>query len=112
MSGEPGMAGAPMPEMAAPQYGFRHTIDSALETLEHLGISSRRLTIRMAGLGWPAGWIVEQKPGAGTPLAPDSAVELSVAGLGLFHTLPVGMWDRAGDGNIGTQEIVELFDDP
>jgi Type VI secretion, TssG len=112
MSAATGFAGVPMPEMAAPQYGFRHTINSALETLEHLGVSSRRITIRMAGLGWPAGWIVEQKPEAGTTLAPDSAIELSVAGLGLFHTLPVGMWDRAGDGNIGTQEIVELFDDP
>lgn len=112
MSTAAGLASVPMPEMAAPQYGFRHNINSALETLEHLGISSRRITIRMAGLGWPAGWIVEQKPEAGTPLAPDTAIELSVAGLGLFHSLPVGMWDRAGDGNIGTQEIVELFDDP
>jgi hypothetical protein len=101
-----------MPEMAAPQYGFRHTVNSALETLEHLGISSRRITIRMAGLGWPAGWIVEQKPEAGTPLSPDTAIELSVAGLGLFHNLPVAMWDHASDGGIGTQEIVELFDDP
>jgi hypothetical protein len=101
-----------MPEMAAPQYGFRHTIDSALETLEHLGVSSRRITIRMAGLGWPSGWIVEQKPDAGMPLTPDTAVELSVSGLGLFHCLPVGMWDRGGNGQIGTQEIVELFDDP
>jgi hypothetical protein len=101
-----------MPEMSAPQYGFRHTINSALETLEDLGVSPRRITIRMAGLGWPSGWVVGQKPEGGATLAPDTFVRLSVAGLGLFHRLPVGMWDRAGDGRIGTQEIVELFDDP
>src|SRR4051794_23941146 len=100
------LAGPPMPEMAAPQYGFRHNVNSALETLEKLGVSARRVTIRMAGLGWPAGWIVEQSPPAGAPLLADTPVELSVSGLGLFHCLPVGMWDRAGDGNIGTQEIV------
>jgi predicted component of type VI protein secretion system len=100
-----------MPEMAAPQYGFRHTVDSALETLERLGVSARRITIRMAGLGWPAGWVIEQAPAAGALLMPDTMVRLSVAGLGLFHRLPVAMWERAGDGRIGTQEIVELFDD-
>lgn len=101
-----------MPEMAAPQYGFRHTVDSALETLERLGVSSRRITIRMAGLGWPSGWVIGQAPAAGAPLNPDTAVRLSVAGLGLFHCLPSAMWERAGEGRIGTQEIVELFDDP
>jgi hypothetical protein len=103
---------APMPEMAAPQYGFRHNINSALTTLENLGVSPRRITIRMAGLGWPSGWVVEQKPEAGSPLAADTVVELSVAGLGLFHSLPVGMWDRGVDGAIGAKEIAELFDDP
>lgn len=101
----------PMPEMAAPQYGFRHTVHSALETLQQLGISPRRVTIRMAGMGWPSGWIVEQKPAAGTPLTQDVAVELAVAGLGLFHHLPVAMWERGGESGLGTQEILELFDD-
>ncbi|MEO8367753.1 MAG: type VI secretion system baseplate subunit TssG [Candidatus Solibacter sp.] len=112
MSKTPNSVGSVMPELAAPQYGFWHTINSALETLERLGVSSRRITIRMAGLGWPAGWIVDQRPEAGTTLTADTVIEVWAAGLGLFHTLPVGMWDRAGDGNIGTQEIVELFDDP
>ena len=101
-----------MPELTAPQYGFRHTVDSALESLERLGVPARRITIRMAGLGWPAGWVVGQSPAAGAPLTPNTIVQLSVAGLGLFHCLPVAMWERAGESGVGTQEIVELFDDP
>jgi hypothetical protein len=101
-----------MPEMAAPQYGFRHNIHSALTALEQLGVSARRITIRMAGPGWPAGWVVGQKPAAAVPLTVDTMVELSVAGPGLFHALPVGMWNSGPEESIGTKEIVELFDDP
>jgi len=101
-----------MPEMAAPQYGFRHNIHSALTALEQLGVSARRITIRMAGPGWPAGWVVAQKPEAGASLTVDTIVELSVAGPGLFHALPVGMWNSGPEDEIGTKDIVELFDDP
>ena len=101
-----------MPDLSRSHYGFHHTVNSALETLSALGISSRRVTIRMAGLGDPSGWVTRQQPEAGTILRPDATIVLSISGLGLFHHLPVAMWESGGDQAVGTREIVELFDDP
>ncbi len=100
-----------MPDLAHPTHGFHHTVDSALAIMSHSGVPSSRITIRMAGLGWPVFWVVEQSPPAGSPLTPDVHVALSVAGLGFFHELPVGMWDSGGEAEPGTREIVELLDD-
>jgi Type VI secretion, TssG len=66
----------------------------------------------MAGRGWQPFWVVEQSPAPGELLGPDASIVLHIAGLGLFHSLPVGMWDRGGDAELGTKEIVDLFDDP
>jgi hypothetical protein len=101
-----------MPDLASPHFHFHHTLHSALEVLARLGISGPRITIRVAGPGFKPDWIVAQEPAAGTPLRPDEVVHLSIAGLGFFHQLPVGMWERSRDGEIGTRELVELFDDP
>src|SRR6266700_3174851 len=101
-----------MPDFSRSHYGFHHTVDSALEILQDLRVSPVRITIRMAGRGWPTCWVVEQSPGPGTILSKDTAVSLAVAGLGFFHALPVGMWEKGGETEPGTQEILELVDDP
>lgn len=101
-----------MPDFCDSSHSFHHTVDSALDVLSELDISPARITIRMAGRGWQPFWVVEQFPAAGDPLGPDTSIVLHIAGLGLFHSLPVGMWDRGGDAELGTKEIFELFDDP
>jgi hypothetical protein len=101
-----------MPDFAGPQRGFHHTVDSALEVLWGLGVSASRITVTMVGAGWPAGWVVDQTPLPGVPLGSDVSVSLSVAGLGLFHLLPVGFWEEGGPAEPGTKEIVSLVDDP
>jgi hypothetical protein len=101
-----------MPSLAAGTAGFRHTVGSALEVLADLGVPASRVTIRMAGLGYPSRWVVQQDPPAGAPLDGSVTIALSIAGLGYYHALPVGMWDSGGDRELGTQELVELFDDP
>jgi hypothetical protein len=106
------MTGVTMPDLSHAFYGFHHTVDSALEVLESRGVPASRLTVRMAGRGYPVYWVIDQTPRPGQPLGPDSHVVLTVAGLGFFHSLPVGMWDKGGEAEPGTQEIVEAFDDP
>lgn len=101
-----------MPDFCDSSHGFHHTVDSALDVLSELGIPPARITVRMAGRGWQPFWVVEQLPQAGLPLGSDASIVLHVSGLGLFHSLPVGMWDRGGDTELGTKEILELFDDP
>jgi hypothetical protein len=101
-----------MPDFCRGTHGFHHTLDSSLEILAAMGISSSRITIRMAGAGWPAYWVVAQSPATGTALTEDVAVSLSIAGPSFFHSLPAGMWDTGGEQQPGTREIVELFDDP
>jgi hypothetical protein len=101
-----------MPAFSQPERGFHHTVDSALAVLAELGISASRVTLTMAGLGWPLRWIVDQSPAAGTPLGPEVRVSLSVSGLGFFPSLPVGFWDEGGEAEPGTKEIVSPVDDP
>lgn len=101
-----------MPSFAAGFHGFHHTVDSALEVLSTMGISASRVTLRMANRGWPSRWVVDQTPAAGTPIADGDSITLSIAGLGYYHALPVGMWDSGGESEPGTKEIFELLDDP
>jgi hypothetical protein len=103
---------ARMPDLAQSFCGFHHNLDSALAMLCELKIPVHRVTIRMEGKGYPTRWIVEQSPAPGTAVDPGTSIELTVAGLGYFHSLPVGMWDKGGEAEAGTQEIVELLDDP
>lgn len=101
-----------MPQLAHSKRGYRHTIDSALETLRSIGVGYNRITISKAGRGWPDRTIVAQEPMPGASLGPDTSVHLRVAGTGVFHGLPVGMWDRGHDIQPGTAELVGLLDDP
>jgi len=101
-----------MPDFSTPYRGFHHTVDSALEVLFRLGVSPSRITLRMEGRGYPSHQVVSQRPPAGSPLPPGQSIVLSVAGLGFFHSLPAGMWDKGGEAEAGTQEIVEVLDDP
>jgi len=101
-----------MPDFAGATHAFHHTVDSALAALADMGVSSARITLRMDGLGYPTRWIVSQTPPAGVPLTPGVDISLIVAGTGIFHALPVAMWDKGGAAEPGTQEVVELFDDP
>src|SRR6516225_5467678 len=98
-----------MPCFESGFFGFHHTIDSALEVLGYLGVSSSRITVEMAGRGYPARWVLAQTPPPGAPLDPGVMITLKVAGLGYFHALPAGMWDRGGESEIGTQEIVAVL---
>jgi len=93
-------------------FGFHHTVDSALQVLAEMGVSPSRITLRMAGHGYPSRWVVSQDPPAGSELGAGVNVTLSIAGLGYFHALPVGMWDKGGESGMGTQEILEAMDDP
>jgi hypothetical protein len=100
-----------MPDMVSPRHGFHHTVDSALLTLLRLGIGTDRITIRKAGRGWRRSRVIEQQPAATTPRTQDMVVDLTVEGDGMFHHLPVGMREASREGEIGTCELVSIFDD-
>jgi len=100
-----------MPDVVQPRHGFHPTVDSALLTLLRLGIGTDRITIRKAGRGWARARVIEQQPAAGAPLTQDVVIELSVEGDGMFFHLPVGMREASRDGEIGTRELVSIFDD-
>ena len=101
-----------MPYLESGFAGFHHTVDSALKVLAELGVSQSRISLRMAGLGYPARWIVSQDPPPGSDLGPGVLVKLTVSGLGYFNALPVGMWDSGGETEMGTHEVLEILDDP
>jgi hypothetical protein len=101
-----------MPDLSHARHGFRHTLDSALEVLAGLGVSPDRITLEMAGRGWPTHTVVAQEPAAGASLGLNQAVALWVAGSGVFFDLPSGMWDLGGEPEPGTGELITIFDDP
>ena len=101
-----------MPELARSQQGFHHTVDSALEIFATLGVSASRISINMAGRGLPSRWVEAQRPAPGTPITSGDTIQLTVAGLGYFHNLPVACWDTGGEAEIGTREILSVLDDP
>src|SRR5262245_5064541 len=100
-----------MPDVIRPRHGFHHTIDSALLTLLRLGVGAERITIRKAGRGWSRSRVIEQQPAAAGPLGREAVVELTVEGDGMFLHLPVGMREASREGEVGTQELVSIFDD-
>jgi hypothetical protein len=100
-----------MPDVVRLRHGFHHTVDSALLTLLRLGIGTDRITIRKAGRGWARSRVIEQQPRAGTPLTQNVVVELTVTGDSMFYHLPVGMHEASNDGEMGTREMVSIFDD-
>jgi len=100
-----------MPDLTRARHGFSHTIDSALLVLMRMGIGSERVTIRKAGRGWGRARVIDQQPAAGKGLTSEMVVELIVEGDSMFHQLPVGMHEASRDGEIGTRELVSIFDD-
>lgn len=101
-----------MPNFAQGTAGFAHTVDSAVNVLDALGIAESRLTLRMAGAGRPSLQIVRQDPSAGTRLTPSVPITLWIAGFGFFGTLPLPMRESGGEAEMGTRELCESFDDP
>lgn len=101
-----------MPDLTRPRYGFSHDIDSALTSLARADIAPERITIKSGGPGWRSRRVVEQDPPPGHALTADKDVKLTVGGEGLFYYLPTGMRDGGGEGELGTEELAALFDDP
>src|SRR5438105_39643 len=56
-----------MPDFIWPQFGFYHTIDSALASLSRAGITPERITIKKIGRGWQSQRVVEQHPDDDSP---------------------------------------------
>lgn len=108
------MSGTPlqMPCLESGSHGFHHTVDSALQVLAALNVSPERISLRMDGRGYPSRWLVGQDPPPGAELGPGVQITLTIAGLGYFHALPVGMWDTGGDQTLGTKELLGIIDDP
>ena len=100
-----------MPDLATPRRGLRHTIDTALQTLERLGVDFDRVVVRRAGAGWETGTIVGQEPAAGTELGEQTRVVLSVAGTGALESLPFSLREDS-DEELRADELFALFDNP
>jgi hypothetical protein len=103
---------AVMPDFSGGSYAHHHTVHSALASLTALGIGSERIVLKRSGReARPSGTVIGQYPPAGRPLYATTIVQLQIAGLGLAHSLPAGMWDSGGESVAGTREILEPFDD-
>jgi hypothetical protein len=101
-----------MPDFVSGTHAFHHTVDSALATLDDLGIPPSRISIRSGGFGYPGNWVVRQDPAPATALTGATEITLFAGTGGFFHELPVGMWDRGGEEQPGTAEILDPVDDP
>jgi hypothetical protein len=100
-----------MPDFVRPTRGVRHTIDSAIPTLERLGVPDDRVVLESAGAGWLRGTIVRQHPEAGEPLTPRTRVVLHVAGTGALDSVPFPLRD-ADDREFRVDRLLQLFDNP
>lgn len=77
-----------MPDFVNPTRAFHHTLGSAIESLERLGVSRDRLTLEWAGAGEAFDRIVAQDPAKGAPIAERDRVTLRVSGTGSFESHP------------------------
>src|SRR5215475_4046675 len=100
-----------MPEFDSPQYGYRHTVDSALFSLLSLGVDPDQITMGKAGRGWTEGRIVAQQPLPQAPVGSRDIV-LNVGGEGLFDRLPTGFRDRGTETEPGVDVLLQSLDDP
>src|SRR5579862_8083011 len=100
-----------MPDFVQETSEFSHTVDSAIQVLEALGIEDSRLTLQMAGPGGRPLRVVRQTPAPGTPLTPSVAVNLWISGLGFFYGLPMPMRESGAEAEMGTLELCRVFDD-
>jgi hypothetical protein len=101
-----------MPDFVSGTHAFHHTVDSALATLDSLRLPPSRISICSGGFGYPANWVVRQEPEPGTPVTGATEIALYVSTGGFLHELPVGMWDRGGEEQPGTAELLDPIDDP
>ena len=100
---------APMPDLVTPTRGVRHTIDSAIPTLERLGVPADRVVLESAGAGWLRGTIVGQRPAPGNAITSRTRIVLQVAGTGAFESLPFPLRD-ADDREFRVDRLLALFD--
>ena len=100
-----------MPDFATPRRGIRHSIDSALQSLERIGVEIDRVVIRRAGAGWPVGTVVGQEPAAGVALTDRTRIVLAVAGTGSLESLPFPLREDSDD-DVRADELFALFDSP
>lgn len=100
-----------MPDLVTPTRGVRHTVDSAIPTLDRLGVPPERVVLESAGAGWQRGTIVRQQPAPGEPLTPRTRVVLHVAGTGALDSMPFPLRD-ADDREFRVDRLLALFDNP
>ena len=103
--------GPVMPDFIRPRRGARHTLDTALRSLRHLGFDDARVVVESAGPGWSPGTVVRQSPPPGQLLGPRTRVILGVAGVGALESLPYAMRD-VDDSAFGVDPLMALFDNP
>ena len=102
-----------MPDFVSGTHAFRHTMHSALASLEAERVSPGRLRLRSVGReSVPEGTVVGQSPAPGEPVDDSTVLSLEIAGEGFYHHLPFGMWDEGGEKTAGTREMLEGIDDP
>lgn len=100
-----------MPDLSGVTRGVRHTLDSALPSLLRLGVSLDEIVVESAGLGWPEGTVVRQRPEPGEPLRERARVVLGVAGEGALDALPYPLRDT-DDTPFGVDPLFALIDSP
>jgi hypothetical protein len=100
-----------MPDLVSPTRGVRHTVDSAIPTLERLGVRPDRIVLESAGAGWLRGTIVRQRPAPGESVTQRTRVVLHVAGTGAFESLPFPLRD-ADDRELRVDRVLAIFDNP
>lgn len=101
-----------MPDFVHGTASYTHTVDSAMQVLDALGIAESRLTLQMAGPGRHGLEIVRQSPTPGVPLTPSTTITLWISGFGFFDALPMPMRESGGEAEFGTRELCRIFDDP
>ncbi len=100
-----------MPDLVTPRRGIRQTVDSALPSLDRLGVELDRIVLRSAGAGWTTGTVVAQQPPPGTEIGPQTRVVLDVAGIGALDSLPFPLREDS-DGDMAADAFFALFDNP
>lgn len=101
-----------MPDFVRARRGARHTVDTALRSLRHLGFDDARVVVESAGPGWTLGAVVRQAPAPGEVLGPRTRVVLGVAGPGALEALPYAMRDVDDAAAFGVDPLMALFDNP
>src|SRR5690348_14657272 len=101
-----------MPNLGAGTQGFHHTIGSALEVLQRLGVSDDQITIELGGAAREPLLVLDQRPKAGEPLDASVEILLTISGWGIFHALPSGMWVMQDESQLDLRGLCSLFDDP